>query len=214
VIRTEKEYTLALRRIEEDRRRAEQYRASLEQEGLDGEKINRPLEPITGFHQEIEDEVRQYERARDHDIDPIPLAAIGRLLISIRIANGLSQRDLAERLDVHESVVSRDERNDYHGITVERAQRILAAFDGEDNMTKQEQSYLDRIVIDPDIMAGKPTVRGARIPVDLVLKRLSQDLDTQALFESYPRLTAEDVKACIAYAQALVEGEALFPVLA
>ncbi len=41
-----------------------------------------------------------------------PLAAIGRLLISVRIANGLSQRDLAERLDVHESVVSRDERND------------------------------------------------------------------------------------------------------
>jgi len=36
MIRTEKEYTLALRRIEEDRRRAEQYRASLEQEGLDG----------------------------------------------------------------------------------------------------------------------------------------------------------------------------------
>ncbi len=131
MIRTEKEYTLALRRIEEDRRRAEQYRASLEQEGLDGEKINRLLEPIMGFHQEIEDEVRQYERARSHDIDPIPLAAIGRLLISARIANGLSQRDLAERLDVHESVVSRDERNDYHGVTVERAQRILAALDEE-----------------------------------------------------------------------------------
>ncbi len=68
-------------------------------------------------------------------------------------------------------------------------------------MTTKEQSYLDRIVIDPDIMAGKPTVRGTRIPVDLVLKRLSQDLDTQALFESYPRLTPEDVKACIAYQQ-------------
>ncbi len=79
-------------------------------------------------------------------------------------------------------------------------------------MTKQEQSYLERIVIDPDIMAGKPTVKGTRIPVDLVLKRLSQDLDTQALFESYPRLTPEDVKACIAYAQALVEGEELFPI--
>ncbi len=79
-------------------------------------------------------------------------------------------------------------------------------------MTKQEQSYLDRIVIDPDIMAGKPTVRGTRIPVDLVLKRLAQDLDTQALFESYPRLTPEDVKACIAYAQVLVEGEEFFPV--
>ncbi len=97
-----------------------------------------------GFHQEIEDEVRQYERARDHDIDPIPLAAIGRLLISIRIANGLSQRDLAERLDVHESVVSRDERNDYHGITVERAQRILAALSEEVVMTVTPRSVEDQ----------------------------------------------------------------------
>jgi len=79
-------------------------------------------------------------------------------------------------------------------------------------MAMYEQSYRDRIVIDPDIMAGKPTVRGTRIPVDLALKRLAQDLDPRALFESYPRLTPEDVKACIAYAQALVEGEEIFPV--
>lgn len=60
---------------------------------------------------------------------------------------------------------------------------------------------VDRIVEDPTIMVGKPTVRGTRIPVDLVLKRLSQDLDIRSLFESYPRLTEEDVKACLAYAE-------------
>ena len=70
-----------------------------------------------------------------------------------------------------------------------------------------------RIVVDPRIMAGKPVVRGTRIPVDLVLKRLSQDLDLASLFESYPRLTEDDVKACLAYASALVQGEDVFPEL-
>jgi uncharacterized protein (DUF433 family) len=70
---------------------------------------------------------------------------------------------------------------------------------------------LERIVVDPRIMAGKPVVRGTRIPVELVLKRLSQDLNMQTLFESYPRLTEDDVKACLAYAFELVEGEDVFP---
>src|SRR5579871_831458 len=71
-------------------------------------------------------------------------------------------------------------------------------------MTKQS-FYQERIIVDPNILAGKPVVKGTRIPVELVLKRLAQDLDMQTLFEAYPRLTKEDVQACIAYAQALVE---------
>ncbi len=50
-------------------------------------------------------------------------------------------------------------------------------------------------------------ITGTRIPVELVLKRLSQDLDMHTLFEAYPRLT-EAVKACLFYAQELVEEEA------
>ena len=67
--------------------------------------------------------------------------------------------------------------------------------------------FRDRIVVDPKIMVGKPVVRGARVPVELVLKRLAQDLALQPLLEAYPRLTAEDVQACLEYAQALVERE-------
>jgi transcriptional regulator with XRE-family HTH domain len=55
------------------------------------------------------------------------LDGLGRLLIGLRIAQGMSQRALAEILDVHESQVSRDEVNEYHGITVKRAHRILEA---------------------------------------------------------------------------------------
>jgi uncharacterized protein (DUF433 family) len=62
-------------------------------------------------------------------------------------------------------------------------------------------SLLDRIVVDPKIMLGKPTVRGTRIPVELVLEQLSYDLDPSELFAAYPRLTGDDVKVCIAYAR-------------
>ena len=55
------------------------------------------------------------------------LHGLGRALAGARIALGLTQRELAKRLNVDESQISRDERNDYHGITVERASRILDA---------------------------------------------------------------------------------------
>ncbi len=78
-------------------------------------------------------------------------------------------------------------------------------------MIKEHPDHQDRIVVDPEIMAGKPVVNGTRIPVELVLKRLAHDLDTETLLRAYPRLTREDVKACLAYAHELVKGEAVFP---
>ncbi len=50
--------------------------------------------------------------------------------MTLRIARGITKRELAERLGVRESQISRDERNDYHGITVERATEVLEALEG------------------------------------------------------------------------------------
>jgi transcriptional regulator with XRE-family HTH domain len=55
------------------------------------------------------------------------LRGLGQLLIALRVAQGISQRELARRLGVHESQVSRDERNEYFGITLERAVKVLDA---------------------------------------------------------------------------------------
>jgi uncharacterized protein (DUF433 family) len=71
-------------------------------------------------------------------------------------------------------------------------------------MVNGQHSHLDRIVSDPAILVGKPTVRGTRISVELVLKRLAQDLDLDSLFRSYPRLTREDVQACLEFAETKV----------
>ena len=74
-------------------------------------------------------------------------------------------------------------------------------------MAAKQQTYQERIIVDPRILAGKPVIKGTRIPVKLVLERLAQDLDPKTLFEAYPRLTEEDIKATLTYAERLVEQE-------
>ena len=78
-------------------------------------------------------------------------------------------------------------------------------------MAQVYPQYKNRITIDPEIMVGKPVVKGTRIPVELMLKRLAQDLNVETLLKAYPRLTIEHIRACIEYAQALVEGEVIYP---
>ena len=65
----------------------------------------------------------------------------------------------------------------------------------------------DRIVQDPRILVGKPTVRGTRISVELVLERLAADLDIEQLLRDYPRLTRDDVAACLEYARGILARE-------
>jgi len=74
-----------------------------------------------------------------------------------------------------------------------------------------DQALLDRIVVDPNIMVGKPVIRGTRIPVELILEKLAQNLSVDDILEDYPRLSHDDIRACIEYAHALVAGEEVFP---
>jgi ribosome-binding protein aMBF1 (putative translation factor) len=86
------------------------------------------MDPMMSFHQQLKEEVESYERLRRGEFEELRnFEGVGQLLVALRISEGISQRELAERLGVHESQVSRDERNEYHGVTVERAQRIFDA---------------------------------------------------------------------------------------
>jgi DNA-directed RNA polymerase specialized sigma subunit len=128
VIRSEKEYREAVERLRQDGEIIALQKEKLEGLGLSEEEVRRALEPMLSFRAQLEEEVEWYERVRRRDFGIIrDLSAVGTLLIALRIANGLSQRELAEKLGVSEAQVSRDERNEYHGITVERAQRVLDA---------------------------------------------------------------------------------------
>jgi uncharacterized protein (DUF433 family) len=60
--------------------------------------------------------------------------------------------------------------------------------------------YQDWISRDPAVMAGEPIVKGARTPVERVIRHLADNPDLGDLFQAFPYLTREDVQACLAYA--------------
>jgi DNA-binding XRE family transcriptional regulator len=126
MIRNEKEYREAVERIRQEKDRLARQEAELKTMGLGPAEIKRALDPMRSFHEQLEEEVASYERLKRGEFDEVlNLRGLGQLLVSLRIARGLTQRQLAEKLGVHETQVSRDERNEYHGITLERAARIL-----------------------------------------------------------------------------------------
>lgn len=132
MIRTDAEYKDAIQRLDEDRNVIAQQQQTLTAKGLDAASIARVMAPTLSFHEQLKEEVEAYEKMRRGEVAPIQsLAHIGRMLIGMRIAMGVTQRELAIRLDVSETQVSRDERNDYHGISVERAQRVIDALKGK-----------------------------------------------------------------------------------
>ncbi len=74
-----------------------------------------------------------------------------------------------------------------------------------------EQKLLDRIEINPKVMAGKPVIKGTRIPVKLILRMLSQGISAEEILEEYPHLTKVDVQAALAYAAEALAVEEVFP---
>ena len=128
MIRNETEYQEAAARLGEERRRLTEHAARLKEAGLKADEIKRVVDPMESFHLQLQEEVESYERLKRGEFAELDnLRGLGHLLISLRIAQGISQREVAKRLDVHESQVSRDERNEYFGITLERAIKVLDA---------------------------------------------------------------------------------------
>jgi uncharacterized protein (DUF433 family) len=67
----------------------------------------------------------------------------------------------------------------------------------------------DRIEVNPAIMVGKPVIKGTRITVELILRRLSEGATEQDILAAYPHLTAQGVRAAVAYAADVVAREEL-----
>lgn len=128
MIRNETEYQQAVARIDAERKRLAAHMAEWKKQGFTASQVAKLREPLESFHMQFVEEVQSYERLKRGQFSEFEnLHGLGQTLIGLRISRGMTQRELAERLDVHESMVSRDERNEYHGITVERAARVLDA---------------------------------------------------------------------------------------
>lgn len=67
--------------------------------------------------------------------------------------------------------------------------------------------YRDRVSVSPDVMLGKPVIKGTRITVELILRKLSEGADTKDLLDGYPDLHREDVLAALSYGAEVIARE-------
>lgn len=70
----------------------------------------------------------------------------------------------------------------------------------------------DRIIVDPEILAGKPVVRGTRLAVEFILELLAAGRTEQEIIDDYPGLNREDILACLAYASYLAHEYRAYPI--
>ena len=65
----------------------------------------------------------------------------------------------------------------------------------------------ERITVDPNVMVGKPVIKGTRIPVEQVLRELAGGMSFEDVMDAHPRLTPEDIRAALAYAADTIANE-------
>ena len=71
--------------------------------------------------------------------------------------------------------------------------------------------FLERISTDPKVMAGKPVIRGTRVPVEVIVRMVAQGVPREEILREYPHLEPEDIQAALLYAAAVVADEEVFP---
>lgn len=76
-------------------------------------------------------------------------------------------------------------------------------------MTSTNASLLERIESHPQVLGGKPIIRGTRIPVSLIVNFVAHGMTFREIIDEYPQLTEDDLQAALFYAEKLTEGEGL-----
>jgi uncharacterized protein (DUF433 family) len=71
------------------------------------------------------------------------------------------------------------------------------------------EKLLERIEVNPAVMLGKPVIKGTRIPIELILRKLSEGATEDELLDAYPRLTKIDIQAALAYAASTLAHETI-----
>jgi uncharacterized protein (DUF433 family) len=72
--------------------------------------------------------------------------------------------------------------------------------------------WQDRIVVDPEVLVGKPAIKGTRMAVEFIVSLLAQGWSEAEILKNYPGLTKEDILACLSYASEVLHAERIYPV--
>ncbi len=72
-------------------------------------------------------------------------------------------------------------------------------------------NWQERIVVEPDILMGKPIIKGTRLAVEFIIDLLAQGWSTEDIIENY-LITIEDIRACLSYASDALKTEKIYPI--
>jgi uncharacterized protein (DUF433 family) len=71
------------------------------------------------------------------------------------------------------------------------------------------KTYLDKVTTNPEVMLGKPVIKGTRVPVDLIVRKLGEGATPEDLLDAYPNLNKEDIQAALLYAAEYIRNETI-----
>jgi len=71
-------------------------------------------------------------------------------------------------------------------------------------------NWQTRITLDPNILVGKPIIKGIRLAVEFIIDLLTQSWTTDEILRNYPGITIEDIQACLSYASAILKAEKVY----
>lgn len=78
----------------------------------------------------------------------------------------------------------------------------------------EDSELLARVILDPKVMAGKPVIRGTRLPVERVLNLLAHSMTTTEILDEYEGLEPEDIQACLLFARKSLQSNSFMPLAA
>ena len=70
--------------------------------------------------------------------------------------------------------------------------------------------WQERIVVDPDLLVGKPVIKGTRIAVELIIDLLARGYSKEQILAQYDHITVDDIQACLAYASDILRSEKIY----
>ena len=73
------------------------------------------------------------------------------------------------------------------------------------------QNWTDRIVIDETVLTGKPVIKGTRLAIEFIIDLLARGWSEAEILENYPSIVVADIHACLAYANAALHAEKVYP---
>jgi DNA-binding Xre family transcriptional regulator len=127
MMKTDKELEAAKKQLSKLKELHETQLAELKSKGLSEAQAKDSLSSSWTYAMQCQEEIDLYEKLKRGELPPVEeFSTRGKYFVAARIARGMTQRELAEKLGTKESAVSRDERNEYHGISMDKMDRLAA----------------------------------------------------------------------------------------